>query len=1029
MPDIVVNMLQVPTVLMDGSPVAFPFKRVDALFYYMVCRRSATRRELVALLWESSSEEVGYKNLRHTLYVLKKCLGVDLLVSPQKSLLQLNPEIPLDCDYNRFVEQGDFEAYQGPFLQGFAVKNAFSYEEWVERVREKLREIHLGLLARLAREAAERGDAAEAERRALDYLRDDPLDEQMAVFLMRHYRGRALYPKVAKTYQRLRECFEEELGIAPLAETTALYYDIMNEWNATAVDVERESGGFLPEGRAELLGRLQGELRAFCGETGQRRPALLLRGEAGVGKSFLLDQLLRRADFDGLLVLTGRCYQSETQQAFKPWDAVMLAVAGYVVDNGVTVPERVRSAVSDVFSIFAGESGAQGSAGERHDEQAVIDGVLLILSMLGRRRRVLLVFEDLHWMDAASVRLLDSVLRRLPPGLLMGVGTCRDILTPATERAFRAAVEDKLLTMFELGCLSAEDTEALLRRELGWTLAPHVANRVYEETGGNPMLLVELVRSLPDPESAEALLLGSRRLLDRRLAGLSTQALQLLDIVSLFNEQAPCDMLTAIMGKSAAELLAVCEELSRRSLVVERRLDDGAGALAFTYARLREMVYQQQSYFKRRPLHLRVARLLERRADRPDPGLYARMAYHFAQAGDRVSALRCRIERLTLEIEACCEPPCMLSRVPADLAGRPGLADRLADLEAELSLLRRQADQPEAFERPEALLLLSRGRLCLYRGENEAGLAALDRLERHAVCAADPALLLCLHRLLALHHRAMGEVERLGERVAAGTRLAEQTGDELERAHFHRLRGEHFSMLGRYDKSAYYLQECLDALGRLRDAPRYLPAVAMAHGALGDDGWRQRDFSAACASYRRAVGIFDETGPLPGAAGVYVGYARAARALGDEAMARALFSRALEICEATGELTGRAVAESGVAYYLALDGDHAAAAECLSRARSNAQRRGAPLENGLVLCVMAQLRQTLDQLRARGNPLDQLLNRPLEVYCRRGIHALEGLPDAHELSALKACLRYSIANARPFTVPELYSKNKQFMTE
>ena len=148
-----VTMLQTPSVTLDGVPVSFPFKRADALLYYMLVRRSATRQELISLLWESCDEATGLKNLRNTLYTLKKTLGGDFLLSPQKSLVVVNSAWEVDCDYDRFTQQGDFSAYRGPFLQGFAVKHAFSFDEWLDRTREKLHEQYLGRLAQQAQAA------------------------------------------------------------------------------------------------------------------------------------------------------------------------------------------------------------------------------------------------------------------------------------------------------------------------------------------------------------------------------------------------------------------------------------------------------------------------------------------------------------------------------------------------------------------------------------------------------------------------------------------------------------------------------------------------------------------------------------------------------------------------------------------------------------------------------------------------------------------------------------------------------------
>ena len=70
-----ITMFQMPAIELDGRPVALPFKRAEALLYYMVVRRTATRQELISLLWESCDETTGLKNLRNALYTLEKSLG------------------------------------------------------------------------------------------------------------------------------------------------------------------------------------------------------------------------------------------------------------------------------------------------------------------------------------------------------------------------------------------------------------------------------------------------------------------------------------------------------------------------------------------------------------------------------------------------------------------------------------------------------------------------------------------------------------------------------------------------------------------------------------------------------------------------------------------------------------------------------------------------------------------------------------------------------------------------------------------
>ncbi|MEG0091136.1 MAG: BTAD domain-containing putative transcriptional regulator, partial [Oscillospiraceae bacterium] len=238
MPEIHIKTLQMPSVTLNGVPITFPFKRVDALLYYMVCRKTASRREIVNLLWENSDDETGYKNLRHTLYTLKKTLGVELLVSPHKSTIQLNPDIPITSDYDDFVTNDDFSAYSGAFLHSFSVKNADNFEDWIFATREELQSKYLRGLAEKAQDSLDENKTAAAEKYAFDYLREDPLDERMTVLLMKIYLDTQLYHKATKVYQNFRTQLADELGITPMNETTALYYDIMNRWNSIATQAE-----------------------------------------------------------------------------------------------------------------------------------------------------------------------------------------------------------------------------------------------------------------------------------------------------------------------------------------------------------------------------------------------------------------------------------------------------------------------------------------------------------------------------------------------------------------------------------------------------------------------------------------------------------------------------------------------------------------------------------------------------------------------------------------------------------------------
>lgn len=446
-----VSLLQTPTVELDGQLLAFPYRRVEALLYYMLVQRSATRQELIALLWEGFDEPTALRNLRNTLYALKKVLGKDFLTSPQKSLVVVNPDRDYSCDYDRFVLAGDFSAYRGPFLKGFAVKHAFCYEEWVSRIRDRLRDRYLRLLAQQARTALETQGPEPAARWAEEYLREEPLDEHMAAFLMTRWRETQQYARAAQLYQRLKTQLSDELGADPLAPTTALYYEIMNEWSGTAQPVSlAKSQGLV--GREAVYTALCTAAETF-GTGTARRCSQLLIGEFGSGKSRLISQFLQTCDLSAFFVLNFACLPSEKDIPLALWSRITLTLADFIRTEGVPVPTPVRARLGQVFSAFREGTQTDFAPPQPLHQpcQTLEDCLVLAIGAVACRRRIVLILEDLEWIDPDSLALIDVLLRRLEPGSLMLMLTCRASCNPAHKAILDRAVADSLLQKQQLG--------------------------------------------------------------------------------------------------------------------------------------------------------------------------------------------------------------------------------------------------------------------------------------------------------------------------------------------------------------------------------------------------------------------------------------------------------------------------------------------------------------------------------------------------------------------------------------------------
>lgn len=1025
MPGIEVRLFDIPSVKLDGKEVSFPFKRVDALFYYLICQKSATRQELVELLWEDCAEEVGYKNLRHTIYTLRKILGADLVLTNQKTEVRLNPERELRSDLER--RDGGEAVDKERFLRGFTVKNAPSFNAWVDQLREQMAAQSLSQLALGAAEAREKGDFAGAERLSLEYLSRDGLDEKMVMFLMRLYQRDGRYYKAAKLYQRLKDKLAEELGITPLHETAALYYGIVNQWNRTTEDAPVPAGSELAVSRGLLLRRLQERFQQF--REGYEVPSMLFYGEAGSGKSYLLQAFLRGGDFSDVLVLKGGCSQRQAGVYLEPWKTVMLSVAEEVAARGVRIPEATRRTIARVFPVFSDGEEARREPGEFKQNRCgalVTDAVALLLSLAADRRKILLVFEDLQWMDSAGQDLLCQVVRRLGGGQLFLLATSWTLNVDVN-----FTLDESALERLCVPCLTGEETDKYLDAELGGDLPRSVRDRIYEATGGNPRLLAAAVEGLKGKEPSEGALPDENGILRQRLAGLSQQALHLANVLALFEDKTPCRLLSAITGYQTAQLYALSVELEEHSLVGER-LEDGESYLEFLHPHMRQALYRAQSYFQRQPLHLKIAECLREAVSERDADALARVAEHYRAGGDGPRAFHCEVQSLYWRTERTCEipPPTPANAPPlSPLPEGTGEEDEVKRLEQELERLRRQL-LPEAgrsgLDGPERLLLCAKARTLIYAGRYQEGLGVTDALLGALTpCAPEDTelLLWALRRRIAYH---LQTDQPAPEYIVRGLEIAESTGLKLQRAWYLLLRGVDFCKEGSYKSSDYFLRQALKTVER----PERCPAFRAYAGAWQGEGRRrQRDFAGACALYQAAEEQAEGLAPWPGSGFLFTCHARAAMAMGEHKKARALLERALVAYASTRELPGRGLAEAYSAYYAAQDGSCARAVELLEASRDSASRLSSLAEQGIRDSVLARLRRELDQSRILGDELDRYLYRPLDIYCHRGMQRLRGVKGAYEYDELEDCLKYSVRQAKPLTVENLYSKNKNFMTE
>src|SRR5829696_1882120 len=364
-------------------------------------------------------------------------------------------------------------------------------------------------------------------------------------------------------------------------------------------------------GRAEELGALDQLLVEL--ETGEPAATALV-GEPGIGKTRLLAELAARSDARGHLVLAGSASELERDLPFWVFvDALEEYVQALDPQLLNSLDYDVRTELARVFPSLAGLADDRPPAFQ-HERYRSHRAVRELLGRLATERPVVLVLDDLHWADSASVELLGALLRRPPGAVLLALAMrprrVPERLAGALQHAHRAGS----LIRVELRPLSRPESDEFL----GEAVDEAHAAALYEESGGIPFYLEQLARSfagsLEVAAPAGEILLGDIDVPPSVAAGLAEEIALLSDSTRLLLEGASVagdrfepELAAAAAGTPEASAIRAIDELIQSDLVRET---DVPRRFRFRHPLVRRAVYESTLGGWRLGAHKRCARAL-----------------------------------------------------------------------------------------------------------------------------------------------------------------------------------------------------------------------------------------------------------------------------------------------------------------------------------------------------------------------------------------------------------------------------------
>ncbi|WP_433316900.1 AAA family ATPase [Micromonospora chersina] len=357
---------------------------------------------------------------------------------------------------------------------------------------------------------------------------------------------------------------------------------------------------------------------------------VLVAGEPGIGKTTLVSAAADEARRRGALVLGAACWDSESAPGYWPWVQVLRRL-GRRPDDWARAQEAAGPGLAALLGEGADPVGDEPADDGGQAEFALHDAVTTALVAVAQHRPVVVVLDDLHWADPASMRLLQFATQHTWFERLLLVGTYRDAEVESGDHRLRPLLLPLTAkaTTITLTGLARDEVAALIRRTAGREPGADLVDEVHRRTGGNPFFVEQTARLWHTDGLATTIAPGVREAVRRRLDQLPAPVVEALTVAAVLGRDFHRQVLAACLPGPAAQVDRLLDRAATARLVLPR----GDGRFAFAHDLVRETLYDGLADAERRARHAAVVRAVDRSATLAERLIPADLARHAWLAG------------------------------------------------------------------------------------------------------------------------------------------------------------------------------------------------------------------------------------------------------------------------------------------------------------------------------------------------------------------------------------------------------------
>ena len=543
------------------------------------------------------------------------------------TVLAINPEVSLDIDVDK-IKENILENYKGEFLHYFYIKNCLEFEIWMENCRQELKEQYILAAKKETERLLEKRQYMDAVKYAGQLMDHFYLDESFYRKLLTILTEEGEYSTAMNLYQKLETMLMRELEEEPEAETKLLMETLLKLRKRVTERPENEQQFFW--GRQKEICDIFDTARGHQSASELQTPGMvLLSGEAGVGKTALLNQVKALLEEENYLLFSFGCCAAENDLYLRPWNDILKQIQEFYSSQKKEPKGSAELFTSDItdYRLFVTQYGSH------------FEDLLRSLCKYWGGGRIIIVFDDIQWMDPSSIQLLNTLIFRLRSYPFFVIAASRNDHPAELLKLRVSLMRDGLLKEVQLNRFTLEETTKLLEKcAKEYSEQPEYVEEIFRYTDGNALFLTECLKMIKEnkergiqksPMSPRTI-----SIIQGRLLNLTKAENDLLSALSIFPYGASIEELSVLYPEPELRLYSLLESLLTHQIIVEKQ-EDNKVCYNFTHALIHNYILLNISAGRRQVYHRAVAVYYEEKyMETGNIDLMPVLIYHFDNAGD-----------------------------------------------------------------------------------------------------------------------------------------------------------------------------------------------------------------------------------------------------------------------------------------------------------------------------------------------------------------------------------------------------------